>query len=319
MLLACHLTNGGRTAGTSWTRSSSPRDRSTTTSPASYSSRRHGSTATAGASATRSRPPRSCSPSTAGPMTSGTCGRPSPPASTPGAACPTSCCWRGEERPARLPTSPAPATNKGTICWGTSRNLHRRRTTTSPHSSPNAAGTTPTPSANSMTRRSTMMIAEEPFSSTPVPSPHDIAARFVLGQVSARTPWWAAQWLTDGRDSEALRGEEVGRLGRFPRPECLEVTHPVRGSRCGVGGLDQADPGAAVYRLILAAVRRMGLPAYAGRHGHSAGAQPDRIVLRSGPRPPHDLQESTQPPLITRWSFSFPAGTTTRSRNQTGV
>lgn len=60
------------------------------------------------------------------------------------------------------------------------------------------------------------MIAEEPFSSAPVPSPHNVAARFVLGRVSVRTPWWAAQWLTDGHDSEALR-EMAGLNGRDTR------------------------------------------------------------------------------------------------------
>ena len=61
-----------------------------------------------------------------------------------------------------------------------------------------------------------MTIAEEPLSSTPVPSPHDVAARFVLGRVSARTPWWAAQWLASGHDGEALR-ETAGLNGRDTR------------------------------------------------------------------------------------------------------
>ncbi|MFI9630968.1 RidA family protein, partial [Streptomyces sp. NPDC052042] len=30
-------------------------------------------------------------------------------------------------------------------------------------------------------------------------------------------------------------------------------------------------------------------------------------------------QESTQPPMITRWPYPFPAGSATRSRSQTGV
>ncbi|MFR9796507.1 hypothetical protein ACL02U_11470 [Streptomyces sp. MS06] len=42
-----------------------------------------------------------------------------------------------------------------------------------------------------------------------------------------------------------------------------DVPHPMCCDRCRVGGLDQADPGAAVHGLILVAVRRMRRPAYA--------------------------------------------------------
>lgn len=38
----------------------------------------------------------------------------------------------------------------------------------------------------------------------------------MLGRVSARTPWWVAQWLTDGHDGEALR-EMAGLNGRDTR------------------------------------------------------------------------------------------------------
>jgi hypothetical protein len=63
--------------------------------------------------------------------------------------------------------------------------------------------------ANSTTPGSAMMSAQEPLSGAPVPSPHDVAARFTLGSVSARAPWWAAHWLTDGHDGEA----GIGPLG----------------------------------------------------------------------------------------------------------
>ncbi|MGW2090324.1 hypothetical protein [Streptomyces sp. NPDC001880] len=60
------------------------------------------------------------------------------------------------------------------------------------------------------------MTAEEPISGIPVPSPRDVAAWFTLGSVSTRTPWWAAQWLADGHDGEALR-EMAGLNGRDTR------------------------------------------------------------------------------------------------------
>lgn len=38
------------------------------------------------------------------------------------------------------------------------------------------------------------------------PSPHAVAVWLVLGMLATeRTPWWAAQWLADGHDGEALR------------------------------------------------------------------------------------------------------------------
>jgi hypothetical protein len=48
------------------------------------------------------------------------------------------------------------------------------------------------------------------------PSPVTAAALFVLGAIRIeRVPWWAAQWLADGHDGEALR-ELAGLDGRDP-------------------------------------------------------------------------------------------------------
>lgn len=48
------------------------------------------------------------------------------------------------------------------------------------------------------------------------PLPHVVAVRFVLGMLATeRVPWWAAQWLADGHDGEALR-ELAGLNGRDP-------------------------------------------------------------------------------------------------------
>ena len=45
-----------------------------------------------------------------------------------------------------------------------------------------------------------------------VPSPHLVAAWWVLGRLPIeRVPWWAAQWLADGYDSDALA--ELAGLG----------------------------------------------------------------------------------------------------------
>jgi hypothetical protein len=48
------------------------------------------------------------------------------------------------------------------------------------------------------------------------PSPGTVAALFVLGAIrSERVPWWAAQWLADGHEGEALR-QLAGLDGRDP-------------------------------------------------------------------------------------------------------
>ncbi|GGJ73202.1 hypothetical protein GCM10010121_099720 [Streptomyces brasiliensis] len=60
-----------------------------------------------------------------------------------------------------------------------------------------------------------MMTTEKPTPTTPASAPRDVAAWFTLDSVSARTPWWAAQWLADGHDGEALR--EMAGLNGFTR------------------------------------------------------------------------------------------------------
>ena len=65
----------------------------------------------------------------------------------------------------------------------------------------------------------------------------------------------------------ALRGEEVVRLGRFPRPERLGVPHPVGGDRGGVGGLYETDAGAAGHGPVLVRVAEGTGPTYAGASG----------------------------------------------------
>ena len=46
----------------------------------------------------------------------------------------------------------------------------------------------------------------EPTARDQVPSPRAVAVWLVLGMLAVeRMPWWAAQWLADGHDGQALR------------------------------------------------------------------------------------------------------------------
>jgi hypothetical protein len=57
----------------------------------------------------------------------------------------------------------------------------------------------------------------EPPDQAPVPSPGAVAVWLVLGMLAVeRTPWWAAHWLAEGHDGEALR-ELAGLNGKDPR------------------------------------------------------------------------------------------------------
>ena len=57
----------------------------------------------------------------------------------------------------------------------------------------------------------------EPADPDRVPSPRAVAVWFVLEMLATeRMPWWAAQWLADGYDGDALR-ELAGLNGKDPR------------------------------------------------------------------------------------------------------
>lgn len=57
----------------------------------------------------------------------------------------------------------------------------------------------------------------EPTARDWVPSPHAVAVWLVLETLAVeRTPWWAAQWLADGHDGQALR-ELAGLNGKDSR------------------------------------------------------------------------------------------------------
>lgn len=101
-----------------------------------------------------------------------------------------------------------------------------------------------------------------------------------------------------------LRSEELRRPGRFPRPEGLEVPHPVPGDRGGVGGLDRTNAGAAAHGLILVAKRRMRRPGYA----------------RVPAPPPTPARSSNRPspgPISSDGSGSLPVSHTTCSSRKT--
>lgn len=78
------------------------------------------------------------------------------------------------------------------------------------------------------------------------PSPHTVAVWRVLEMLAVeRTPWWAAQWLADGHDGEALR-ELAGLNGKDSRAARSAASGPYRNGRRTVAH----DPGSG-HRMLL--------------------------------------------------------------------
>lgn len=114
------------------------------------------------------------------------------------------------------------------------------------------------------------MTADEP-PGTPAPSPHDVAAHFVLGRVSARIPWWAAQWLAAGHDGEALR-EMAGLNGRDTR--ALHDLLPAVLAEMGVDSLPES------LAAVTAVFQNLAADCLAGRLDERAVAQQvEEIVI----------------------------------------
>lgn len=98
-----------------------------------------------------------------------------------------------------------------------------------------------------------------------------VAARFVLGRVSARTPGWAVQWLADGHDGEALR-EVAGLNGRDTR--ALDDLMPAVPAEMGVDSL----PG--TLEAVTTVFRNISTDCLAGRLDERAVAQQvEEIVI----------------------------------------
>ncbi|SEL98284.1 hypothetical protein [Streptacidiphilus jiangxiensis] len=114
------------------------------------------------------------------------------------------------------------------------------------------------------------MTADDPPGAR-APAPYVVAAHFVLGRVSARTPWWAAQWLAAGHDGEALR-EMAGLNGRDTR--ALHDLVPAVLAEMGVGALP--EPLAAVTTVF----QHMAAECLAGRLDERAVVQQaEEIVI----------------------------------------
>jgi hypothetical protein len=106
------------------------------------------------------------------------------------------------------------------------------------------------------------------------PTPAALAAWFVLGITpTERVPWWAAQWLADGHDGQALR-ELAGLNGRDPH----EVNDLLPAA---LGEIGTALP-PTVVAAAAEAFRRLAEMCLSGRAGERwVTQQVEEIVIRA--------------------------------------